>query len=92
MESLRHLSEASSMHTVARWLEIRGIDLAALRQAAALDERTAAAILEGRYTPSPKQRERIAAALAVEPVEICWDHKAGVDHMYGHGPQFGRSP
>ena len=80
------------MHTVAHWMSLRGIDLLALQQAAALDDRTATAILEGRYTPSPRQRQRIAAALEVEPDEISWDHAAGVEHMYGHGPQFGRSP
>ena len=24
--------------------------------------------------------------------EVAWGHRAAVDPMYGHGPQFGRSP
>lgn len=80
------------MHTVAHWMQLRGLDLAGLQAAAKLDVRTAEAILAGRYTPSPAQRQRIATALEVEPSEISWEHAVGVVHMYGHGPQFGRSP
>jgi cyanate lyase len=64
-------------------------DLAA---AAGLDERVVLAIVEGRYTTSPKHRERIAAALGLASEEINWGQAVSVDHMYGHGPQFGRSP
>ena len=50
------------------------------------------AIVHGRYTPSPDQRARLAAALGVSPDQIAWGHVAQVEHVYGHGPQFGRSP
>ena len=46
----------------------------------------------GRYTPSPEQRRRLAAALGVDPEQVAWGHSAQVSHVYGHGPQFGRSP
>jgi hypothetical protein len=38
------------------------------------------------------QRQRIAAALGVSVDQIQWGRTVQVDHMYGHGPQFGRSP
>jgi hypothetical protein len=70
----------------------RGVDIAEIIAASRLDERVVQAIIEGRYTPSPDQRRRLAEALAVEPEQIAWGHVAAVEHMYGHGPQFGRSP
>ena len=82
----------SQAKSVAEWMAERGIDLAALIEASALDKRVVKAIVEGRYTPSPQQRERMAAALGVELEQITWGHRAQVSHVYGHGPQFGRSP
>lgn len=78
--------------SVAQWMVERGMNLPALVSAAKLDERVAEAIVAGRYTPSPDQRQRLAAALAVQPEQISWGHVNEVEHMYGHGPQFGRSP
>jgi hypothetical protein len=57
-----------------------------------LDKKVLQAIIVGRYTPSPEQRRRVAAALGIDPSEVIWGHTTQVDHMYGHGPQFGRSP
>ena len=56
------------------------------------DLRVVDAIARGRYTPSPEQRKRLAAALGLVPEQIAWGHHEQVEHMYGHGPQFGRSP
>ena len=78
--------------TAAEWMAERGVGPAQLVAASALDERVVEAIVHGRYTPSPDQRRRLAAALGVEPEEIAWGHVAQVEHIYGHGPQFGRSP
>lgn len=82
----------AQVKTIAEWLAERGLPLAELVEATALDQRVVEAIAHGRYTPSPQQRQRLAAALGVSPEEIAWGHLAQVDHMYGHGPQFGRSP
>lgn len=78
--------------TVAEWMAERGLTPAELVQAAALERRVVEAIVHGRYTPSPEQRQRLAAALGVSPDSIAWGHTTEVEHMYGHGPQFGRSP
>ena len=81
-----------AMPTVGELLKQRGMTLEQLARAAALDERVAEAIVEGRYTTSPQQRERVARALAVDAAEIVWGQSMEVDHLYGHGTQFGRSP
>ena len=78
--------------TVSGWMAERGVGLAGLVEASGLDARVVEAIVRGRYTPSPEQRQRLAAALGVGPEEIAWGHLAQVEHVYGHGPQFGRSP
>ena len=78
--------------TLAEWMADRGIDLARLIDASGLDDRVVKAIAQNRYTPSPDQRRRLTAALGVEPDAVAWGHAAGVEHVYGHGPQFGRSP
>jgi transcriptional regulator with XRE-family HTH domain len=77
---------------VAEWMAERGLGLAELVEASGLDRRVAEAIVQGRYTPSPEQRRRVADALGVAPEEVAWGHLASVEHLHGHGPQFGRSP
>jgi transcriptional regulator with XRE-family HTH domain len=63
-----------------------------LLNACGLDRKILEAICEGRYTPSPQQRQRVAQALGLGPEQISWGHVNTVQHVYGHGPQFGRSP
>ena len=78
--------------TVGEWMADRGLDLAVLTAASGLDRRVVEAVAGNRYTPSPQQRQRLAAALGLDPEQIAWGHQAPVEHVYGHGPQFGRSP
>jgi hypothetical protein len=80
------------MKTAAEWMVEKEISLAELVEASALDDAVVQAIVDGRYTPSPEQRRRLSTALAVGPDEIAWGHRTQVEHVYGHGPQFGRSP
>jgi ribosome-binding protein aMBF1 (putative translation factor) len=77
---------------IADWMAERGLNLAGLVEASSLDRRVVEAIVQARYTPSPEQRRRLAAALGVSTEEIAWGHAATVEHIHGHGPQFGRSP
>jgi hypothetical protein len=69
-----------------------GIDLAQLAAKSGLDNERVHAIVEGRWTPSPVERDKVAAVFGVSREEIAWGHKATIEHIHGHGPQFGRSP
>jgi hypothetical protein len=77
---------------IAEWMAEREIDLAELADMAALDKHVVEAVARGRYTPSPLQRQRLSAALGISPEQVAWGHLSQVEHIYGHGPQFGRSP
>lgn len=81
-----------TIKSVAEWMAERGLTLTQLAEVARLDDRIVAAIAAARYTPSPEQRQRVAAALGVTVEEVTWSHQAAVVHVQGHGPQFGRSP
>ena len=78
--------------TIAERLNELGLSISDLVKACGMDRRVIEAIAAGRYTTSPQQRERIARALNVSTDQIQWGGAVDVDHMYGHGPQFGRSP
>jgi hypothetical protein len=77
---------------VSTWMAELGFDLAKLVEASGLERRVVEAIVACRYTPSPEQRRRLAHALGVESERIAWGHAVPVEHLYGHGPQFGRTP
>jgi hypothetical protein len=63
-----------------------------LADKAGLDFKRVLAILEGRWTPSPAERDRVAGVFGLKRDDIAWGHKTQVSHLYGHGPQFGRTP
>ena len=44
------------------------------------------AIYLGRWTPSPNERDQIAAVFGVSREEISWGHKTPIQHIYGQGP------
>jgi len=79
------------MKPIAHYLEQTGISVDELSKAAQLDAKLVKAIVSGNYTPSPSQRQRLAAALGVSSDDISWEHATPVEHMRGNGPQFGRS-
>jgi hypothetical protein len=72
-------------------MEESGIGVAQVVKASGLDEKLVKAIVSGNFTPSPFQRQRLAAALGVSPDDISWDHAVPVEHLRGNGPQSGRS-
>ena len=78
--------------SVAELCAEHGLDAKALADKAGLDERRVRAIVEGRWTPSPAERDRIAAVFGLGREQIAWGHSTAVSHLYGHGPQFGRTP
>jgi transcriptional regulator with XRE-family HTH domain len=76
---------------LARYLEETGISVDQLIAATGLDAKQVKAIVSGNYTPSPSQRQRLAAALGVSKDDISWGHSVEVQHIRGNGPQCGRS-
>ena len=51
-----------------------------------LDEQRVLAIVLGRWTPSPAERDKIAAVFSLTRDQIVWGHKTPVQHIYGQGP------
>ena len=72
--------------SVADLCEQQKISATDLAGRTGLDDTRVAAIILGRWTPSPAERQKIATALMVAPDEIAWGHKTPVQHLYGHGP------
>jgi transcriptional regulator with XRE-family HTH domain len=76
---------------IARYMDETRLTVSQLVTASGLDAKLVKAILSGNYTPSPSQRQRLAAALGVSTDEISWDHAVPVQYLRGNGPQCGRS-
>ncbi len=62
------------------------IDCGQLAERTGMDEQKLLAIMMGRWTPSPAERDKVAVALGVSKKEIAWGHKTPIQHIYGHGP------
>ena len=80
------------LRTVAELCAEQRVTVAQLAEKANLDEPRVLAICEGRWLPSPKERDAIAGVFRLERDQIAWGHRTSVEHLYGHGPQFGRTP
>jgi len=79
------------MKPVAYYMEQNGISEGELVKKSGLDRKLVRAIVSGNYTPSPVQRQRLAAVLGAAVDDISWDHAVSVQHLRGNGPQCGRS-
>lgn len=64
----------------------REMTIPQLAETSGLDEQRVTAIALGRWTPSPKEREKIAAVFELSIEDISWGHKTPIQHIYGHGP------
>ena len=73
-------------HTVADLCRDHGLTVPQLAERSRLDEGRVMAIALGRWTPSPAERQKIAAVFGVTIDEITWGHKTPIQHLYGHGP------
>jgi hypothetical protein len=62
------------------------IDVAELSRRSGLDDGRVLAIALGRWTPSPSERQKIAAVFELTPDDIAWGHSTPIQHLYGHGP------
>jgi transcriptional regulator with XRE-family HTH domain len=64
----------------------KGITFDELVERCGMDRTRVMAIYLGRWTPSPAERDRLAAALGVTRDDITWGHKTPIQHIYGMGP------
>lgn len=79
------------MKPLAMCMDEQGIGVQQLIEASGLDAKVVKAIVDGQYTPSPFQRQKLAAVLGLTSGEIAWGHSIDVQHLRGNGPQSGRS-
>jgi transcriptional regulator with XRE-family HTH domain len=73
-------------HSVADLCHQHQLDVAKLAEQSGLDEQRVLAIVLGRWTPSPAERQSIATVFGVSSDEVRWGHKTPIQHLYGHGP------
>jgi hypothetical protein len=62
------------------------MDYRQLAAKAGLDEQRVLAIVLGRWTPSPSERDKVAGVFGLTRDEIAWGHKTPIQHIYGQGP------
>ncbi len=77
MEELKSVDQLCVQH---------GIDVKQLAERSGLDEQRVLAIVLGRWTPSPAERDRVAAVFGLTRDQVSWGHKTPIQHIYGHGP------
>ena len=62
------------------------LDCKQLAEKTGLDEPRVLAILLGRWTPSPSERDKVAAVFGLTRDQVTWGHTTPIQHIYGHGP------
>ena len=62
------------------------IDYKQLAERAGLDETRILAIVLGRWTPSPAERDQVAGVFGLTREQVLWGHKTPIQHIYGSGP------
>lgn len=62
------------------------LDVKQLAERSGLDESRVLAIVLGRWTPSPDERDAIAGVFGLTRDQVSWGHKTPIQHIYGHGP------
>ena len=72
--------------SVAEHCQLQSMTLERLVEKSGMEEQRVMAIMLGRWTPSPSERDKVAAALGVAKDEISWGHKTPIQHIYGFGP------
>jgi hypothetical protein len=82
------------MKTVEHLFELTGLSFDEVSSRSGLPLERVLAIAEGRWTPSPQERERIAAAFGVAVQEVSWGHTMNPRniryHRFGLREDFGR--
>lgn len=76
----------NALKSVDELCEQHKIGIQKLAELAGLDEPKVLAIALGRWTPSPSDRDKVAAAFCLTRDQIAWGHKTPIQHIYGSGP------
>jgi transcriptional regulator with XRE-family HTH domain len=76
----------STTKTVVQLCKEHGLDAQQLAAKCGLEEGRVAAIILGRWTPSPAERAAVAGVFNLAPGDIVWGHVIPVQHIYGSGP------
>jgi hypothetical protein len=76
----------ASLKSVNDLCRERQLDVKQLAERAGLDESRVLAIVLGRWTPSPAERDKVAAVFGLTRDDISWGHTTPIQHIYGHGP------
>jgi len=76
-----------ALKNVDQLCALTGIDARQLAERSSVDEQRVLAIILGRWTPSPQERDAIAAVFGVTRDQIAWGHKTPIQHIYGHGSE-----
>ena len=74
------------MKTIEQLCADRGLDAKQLAAQSGVDEHRVAAIALGRWTPSPDDRDKLAAVFGLTRDQVAWGHKTPIQHIYGSGP------
>jgi transcriptional regulator with XRE-family HTH domain len=77
---------AETPKTVDQLCAEQGIDVRQVAERSGVDEQRVLAIALGRWTPSPKDRDAIAAVFGLTRDQVIWGHKTPIQHLYGQGP------
>jgi hypothetical protein len=72
--------------TVEDLCNTQSVSFDRLVERSGLDAERVKAILLCRWTPSPAERQKIAAVFGVPVEDIAWGHATPIQHLYGHGP------
>ena len=75
-----------NLKTVVQLCREHGIDAKQLAEKCGVDEQRIYAIVLGRWTPSPDERDKVAAVFGLTREQIVWGHQTPIQHIYGSGP------
>jgi len=83
-------------HSIDVVIDQSGISLAQLAEDSGLDVARIEAIVDGRWTPSPEERRRLAHALGIDIEAVSWGHTMNPRnvryHRYGISEEFSNPP
>jgi len=77
---------ADTLKSVEELCAEHKIDARQLAERSGVDEQRVTAIILGRWTPSPQDRDRIAAVFGLKREQVMWGHKTPIQHLYSQGP------